>query len=232
LEIIFFSTPELNSVKMAESHVHNESAVALEDQHVHLVYDKIASHFDKTRYKKWPVVEEYLKDKMDQLGADVGCGNGKYLNFNIIGTDYCQKLVQIAGQKGYEGTVGDGLATGFKSDSFDFCISIAVIHHFSTPERRLAAIKELLRIVRPGGSCLVYVWAMEQEKNSRRRFETQDEMVSWKTVEDGEPKTYERYYHLFVKGELDALCEQTQLCQVLESGYDRDNHYVIIKKNV
>ena len=41
-------------------------------------------------------------------------------------------------------------------------ISIAVIHHFSTPERRKEAIAELLRIVKPGGKVLIFVWAMEQ----------------------------------------------------------------------
>jgi tRNA (uracil-5-)-methyltransferase TRM9 len=67
--------------------------------------------------------------------------------------------------------VADGLETGFRSNAFvglliltkDFSISIAVIHHFSTPERRLAAIKELVRITRPGGTILIFVWAMEQE---------------------------------------------------------------------
>ena len=53
----------------------------------------------------------------------------------------------------------------FSSNSFDACISIAVIHHLSTIERRANAIRELLRIVKPGGLVLVYVWAMEQDKD-------------------------------------------------------------------
>ena len=40
---------------------------------------------------------------------------------------------------------------------------IAVLHHLSTPERRLAGLRELVRIIRPGGLVLVYVWALEQE---------------------------------------------------------------------
>lgn len=42
------------------------------------------------------------------------------------------------------------------------CICIAVIHHLSTPARRLAALKELTRIVRPHGRILISVWALEQ----------------------------------------------------------------------
>jgi tRNA (uracil-5-)-methyltransferase TRM9 len=138
-------------------------------------------------------------------------------------------------ERGHEALVSDGLATGFQSDRFvyliheDFGISIAVIHHFSTPERRLQAVKELLRIIKPGGTLLIFVWAMEQEKNSKRRFETQDEMVSWKTKQDGQEVVYHRYYHLFFKGELDELCIKAG-GEVLESGYDRDNHYVILRK--
>ena len=53
----------------------------------------------------------------------------------------------------------------FRSSSFDACISIAVIHHLSTMERRANAIKELLRIVKPRGYVLIYVWALEQDKD-------------------------------------------------------------------
>ena len=53
----------------------------------------------------------------------------------------------------------------FRSSSFDACISIAVIHHLSTTERRANAIKELVRIVKPHGYILIYVWALEQDKD-------------------------------------------------------------------
>ena len=31
-----------------------------ENQHVHQVYEEIAHHFSSTRYKAWPVVEEFI----------------------------------------------------------------------------------------------------------------------------------------------------------------------------
>ena len=49
------------------------------------------------------------------------------------------------------------------------CICIAVIHHLSTPARRLAAIEELSRIVRPGGRILISVWALEQNLKDTRK---------------------------------------------------------------
>merc|ERR1712167_91279 len=57
--------------------------------------------------------------------------------------------------------------------------SIAVFHHFSSHERRVQALSEIARIVRPGGSILIYAWAQEQGSDSRRRFASQDVLVPW-----------------------------------------------------
>lgn len=46
---------------------------------------------------------------------------------------------------------------------FDSVISIAVIHHFSTVTLRVAALREMHRVLKIGGKVLVYVWAFEQE---------------------------------------------------------------------
>lgn len=98
-----------------------------------------------------------------------GCGNGKYLGVNpratIIGSDICPELVSIARSRGHEVAVLDCLHLPYRDSVFDAAICIAVVHHLSTEERRLIALKELARIVRSGGGrMLVYVWAMEQER--------------------------------------------------------------------
>ena len=202
-------------------------AQQLENSKVHQVYEEIASHFSSTRYKKWPVVEEFIPKV--GFGADIGCGNGKYLQPNMIGCDRSSNLISICKDRGHQVFISDCLNTQFRSGIFDFAISIAVIHHLSTPSRRRQAIEEILRILRVGGHALIYVWAFEQE-STKRVFKTQDEMVSWKTLKDGQQVVYDRYYHLFKKGELDQLCIDTKLCEIVKSGYDRDNHYVIVKK--
>ena len=48
----------------------------------------------------------------------------------------------------------------FKPDSFDFAISIAVIHHLSTNTRRLRCMQEIFKVIKPGGSVMICVWAM------------------------------------------------------------------------
>lgn len=62
----------------------------------------------------------------------------------------------------------------FRSNAFDVCLCIAVLHHLSTPERRLAGLKELVRVIRPGGLVLVYVWALEQEAKKVKKSELKE----------------------------------------------------------
>ncbi|KAF4923818.1 tRNA (carboxymethyluridine(34)-5-O)-methyltransferase [Colletotrichum viniferum] len=145
--------------------------------------------------------------------------------------------------------VADSLALPYRPSAFDFAISIAVIHHMSTRERRRAAVAALLSSVRPGGQgqqgggkVLVMVWALEQG-NSRRGWDAgadQDQLVSWVTKgskttdteaaaeEDKKPKdtTYQRYYHLYREGELEEDVVAVG-GRVLESGYERDNWWAI-----
>ncbi|XP_071068727.1 probable tRNA methyltransferase 9B isoform X2 [Dasypus novemcinctus] len=108
------------------------------------------------------------------------CGTGKYLNVNsqvhTLGCDYCGPLVEIARERGCEVLVCDNLHLPFRDRGFDAIISIGVIHHFSTKQRRIRAIKEMARILVPGGQLMIYVWAMEQK---HRHFEKQDVLVPW-----------------------------------------------------
>ena len=70
----------------------------------------------------------------------------------------------------------DNMALPYKDDSFDAVLSIAVIHHIATTERRVRAIRELARILRVGGKIIISVWSMEQR---HRRFESQDVLIPW-----------------------------------------------------
>ena len=58
------------------------------------------------------------------------------------------------------------MALPYKDDSFDAVLSIAVIHHIATTERRVRALRELARILRVGGRIIIrYVltshWSIE-----------------------------------------------------------------------
>ncbi len=237
----------------------------IEKQFVYDVYNKIAPHFSETRYKPWPQVVKFLDSLEDaSLVADVGCGNGKYLRCGseerliMIGTDIAENLLKICKSKNGEVFTADSLKLPVKENSVDHAISIAVLHHFSNDLQRKRAIKELLRIVRPGGKVLVTVWAYEQDK----KFPKQDLFVPWnlqdnfhkKNLDEGieedikiqkpdkddmvekyhdEDKhavVYKRYYHLFVDGELKKLLTDIPNAELIDYFYNKDNWCIIIKK--
>ncbi|KAK4947379.1 tRNA methyltransferase, has a role in tRNA modification [Elasticomyces elasticus] len=220
-----------------------------EEKHVHAVYEEIATHFSETRYKPWPVVDEFLKAlPAGAVGLDIGCGNGKYLSVNkdvfIVASDRSRALVEIARQRQpHSAVVADTLSLPHPRGVFDFAISIAVIHHLSSRDRRIDAIRVILETLRPpskgneGGQALIFVWALEQ-KNSRRgwdRGDQQDQLVPWvlkpmhNTKPDSAPTTYHRYYHLYHEGELENDAE-TAGSRIVKSGYDRDNWWIIIAR--
>ncbi|KAL8867246.1 MAG: hypothetical protein Q9174_005788 [Haloplaca sp. 1 TL-2023] len=227
-----------------------ESPEAYEERQVHKVYEQIASHFSSTRYKPWPIVEQFLKEQSPgSVGLDVGCGNGKYLAVNsdvfIVASDRSENLVKIAGKhQPHSALVADNLFLPHPC-SFDFAISIAVIHHLSTQPRRVQAIASLLETLIPrakaqplthaasGGTALIYVWALEQ-KHSRRGWDEgdqQDVMVPWimkAPSDDGgqDSKTFHRYYHLYRQGELERDIVEAG-GKVMESGYEKDNWWAI-----
>ena len=226
----------------------------IEKKHVYDVYEKIAPHFSHTRYKPWPKVQEFLENiPTGSLNADIGCGNGKYLNVNDktvfnIGTDRCFNLLQICRKKNEKNQVfaADSLKLPFRSGVFDTAISIAVVHHFSNVPLRLRAISEIIRIIAVGGKFLIYVWALEQEK----KFEQQDNFVPWHLQnnyqnenlqvtslgpqivkeEKKNSTVYHRYYHMFKKDELEELLKNFDNIEILDSYYEHANWCCIVKK--
>jgi ubiquinone/menaquinone biosynthesis C-methylase UbiE len=95
-----------------------------------------------------------------------------------IGTDRSYNLLEICKSRdqGFQTFFCDSLKLPVRDGIFDSVISIAVIHHFSTETLRVAALKEMHRILKIGGRVLVYVWAYEQQE---KVFKTQDVFVAW-----------------------------------------------------
>ncbi|KAJ6262135.1 hypothetical protein Dda_2940 [Drechslerella dactyloides] len=229
-----------------------------EEHYVHRVYDRIASHFSATRYKPWPIVNEFLSGlSPGSIGVDLGCGNGKYLNVNpdiyIVGSDrqesnQCQNLAEIAREKSVtqDTIASDILHPPHRPHAFDFALSIAVIHHLSSAVRRREAISSVLGLLKPAGEAraLLYVWALEQ-KTSRRGWDEnspQDVLVPWvlskqftEPMEDQTGDTVNgvepifRYYHLYKNGELEDDIKSAG-GKVLDSGYEKDNWWAIFER--
>ncbi len=230
-----------------------------EKKYVKDVYNSIAEHFSHTRYKAWPSVHAFLKSlPQGSIVGDIGCGNGKYMfcvdHLQFVGSDIAENFAKICKDKDklIQVLVSDTTNVPFRDSSLDHAISIAVIHHLSTADRRKHAIKELLRVVKPNGRVLIYVWAYEQDD---KKFVDQDVFVPWNNQAKFEPKTqpsdiekkineakqtivYQRFYHVFKKGELEELINEIQKemsiqIEVLNSYYDHENWCIeLCKKNL
>lgn len=162
----------------------------------------------------------------------------------MIGKCRSTNLVRIASKyQPHAVVVADILDLPHTSGTFDFAISIAVVHHLSTPERRIEATKCLLAPLKPSGTALIYVWALEQE-SSRRGWTEKDEqdvMVPWvmrgpkkggagdRTDGDGGDRTFHRYYHLYRKGELEQDIYAAG-GEIVEAGYEKDNWWAVARR--
>ena len=72
--------------------------------------------------------------------------------------------------------------------------------------RRYKALKEMIRILKPGGRGVISVWALKQnDRNNNmkvRRFTPGDNYVSWRRKVD--QKIFKRYYYIFDETAFDA----------------------------
>ena len=93
--------------------------------------------------------------------------------------------------------VADGMRLPYANSRFDAVLSIAVLHHITSPLRRIHMLAELLRILRPGGKALVTVWATHQEDMKK--------VAKWQPIhrpdnavkpDDPQSHTYSKSTHL------------------------------------
>ena len=198
------------------------------------VYNKIANHFDRTRQRVWGSVREFM-DRLPYGSSvlDAGCGNGKNMLYraglDICGVDVSEEQIRICLKKNLNVKLGSITQLDYADCAFDSIICIATYHHLSSTSTRSAALNEMYRVLRPGGTVLLTVWAQEQGPDSSFHFTQSDEMVPWTSKDDG--NTYLRYYHIYSCGELEA--EIRLLCpafHVERVGWELGNWYAVVRR--
>lgn len=207
----------------------------METVYVHQVYDKIAHHFDHTRFSVWKCVKSFLNNlESYSVVGDWGCGNGKNMLYRtdlvFYGFDRCQTLVDIAHSKGLNVCHGDCLSPPYSNESFDAIISIAVIHHIANYLDRVRVVQQLVEKLRKGGQALITVWALEQPKKAK--WEDIGEgnfLIPWHNKNDG--VIYTRLYHLFSEDEIKKLFSIFERCIVIKRiEYELGNWCVVFEK--
>ena len=95
--------------------------------------------------------------------------------------------------------------------ALDGVLCIAVLHHISTLERRLAMLAELARVLRCGGRALVTVWASQQEQPGK--------LAKWEPIGEGESCAASGRHHAVMYCVLDE-----QSCPTF-SGWQDGQHF-------
>jgi len=214
-------------------------SIVLETEKVHNIYTIISKHFSTTRKVIWPKIEDFINSfNSNSYILDIGCGNGRNMgtreDCKYVGIDFCEELLKQAKEQiNCSYIKANCINLPFESNTFDYAICIAVIHHLSTKERRLKAIEEINRVLKKNGTALLYVWAFEQPRFVLEK--KQDVDVKWvlqKKYSDNntQDEVYYRYYHLFKQNELEDLIYNIDNVEIIESGNEYNNWYCIIKK--
>jgi ubiquinone/menaquinone biosynthesis C-methylase UbiE len=209
-------------------------------------YDSISESFDIKRYKPWPDTVEFAKIfKKGDLILDIGCGNGRDMRhfessgLKVVGLDISRGQLEIVRSRATRAPLlaqGELCQLPVKGNSADGAILVATIHHLTNPDDRSLALKEVWRCLKPGGRCLLGVWAREQKKFERHLadapdilkefWEPGDILLDWK-MPDG--KIYKRYYHLFSEQEFKDLLARSEF-KVDKIYFSCDNWYALVRK--
>ena len=206
-----------------------------ERDYVLLTYNKIAQNFSDTRHSVWDYVAKFIQSIPESSKVlEVGCGNGKNMrmrsDITFDGCDISPEFVKICKTRGLNVIEANNLDLPYADNSYNFVLSVAVIHHLSSYENRLQSIKELVRISKPNGKIFIEVWAYEQGPESRISFREQDVLVPFKdkvTIEN----LGNRFYHVFREGELKELVSKIDNITIIEEFYEKGNWGIIIQKN-
>jgi len=158
------------------------------------------------------LVSKYIKDGDDII--DIGCSNGysafKQFEYNgttkITGIDFAEKMIEHAQdvkEKKYKDaainfSVGDILDIKFEDNSFDLAYTTRVIINLTNWEDQRKAIKELLRVVKPGGRVIILeaFWEPLVLLNSLRAL---------KNLSPLEMHDFNRYLHI---SKMDSFLEE------------------------
>lgn len=177
------------------------------------VFDQIAPSW--YNYRHWSIFQAELEAlaRRWQKGSllNVGCAHGPDFlpfkdGFKLYGVDFSAEMLKFAekyAQKfGFdvELKLADVRRLPYPDDNFDWAIAVATYHHLGGGEHR-EALKELKRVLKPGGEAFITVWNRGQP---RFWFKPKELKVPWKK----KSRTLYRDYYLFSYNELEKVARE------------------------
>jgi len=159
---------------------------------------------------------------------NVGCAHGPDFipfknSFDLHGVDFSPKMIELARKYAdkFKFSVNlldaDARNLPYADNSFDRAIAVATYHHIEVNEERLQALRELQRVLKPGGEAFITVWNRWQP---RFWLKTKNVLVPWRSKD----RTLYRYYYLFSYRELEELTRKAGF-EVVSSSAESKYHF-------
>lgn len=221
-------------------------------------YSEFASAFSETRSSAQTRLDRivaYIGDAGKVL--DVGCGNGRLAerleregkHARYVGVDVSPQLITIASARKMQlrGVAADlfvaditqaGWSLPFANASFDIAIALAVLHHIPGFDLRLAVLRDIHALLKPGARLILTNWAFGRNVRQRKRIvawsdagfdeqtlEPGDALLAWKRGGVGY-----RFCHLITKEEMIQMAQASGFQVVKQYYADAElNLYSVLK---
>lgn len=199
------------------------------------IWEKIAPSWHSFRQKPFPdIINKLAKEWKPGKLLDIGCGNARNLipfiknKFTCTGIDFSKNMISFAKELLNKNNIKAKLIQApstkipFKPNTFDYIISVAMIHHLTKKERQ-KTLNEIKRTLKPNGKALITVWNKWQ---SRFILSKKNIYIPWKIKQE----IHQRYYYLYNYFELKNQLIKTGFKIEYSEGIFGRNLIFIIKK--
>lgn len=208
-------------------------------------FESFSKSFSKTRKSPWKefnLLAPYIKNAKHIL--DLGCGNGRLLPYireinptaTYTGLDISPSLIQECKLTYPQETfmVGDMTIIPVDSVQFDLIIAMASLHHIDSAKKRKQTIKEVDRMLKPGGHFVGTVWNLHQPKYWKhwwnKKGKLQDVYIPWNDPKA--PRKVHRYYRAFNGRSLKRLLKSTFISPEVRYVNGDENSTILKARNI
>lgn len=199
------------------------------------VWTAIADDFDRTRQRPWPHVAAFLQGLPPaSLVLDLMAGNGRHSRVaaeaahHPVALDWSLPLVRRAhGDK----VLADATRIPLRDGVVDAAVYCAGLHGLPTAEGRIGSLRELRRVLRPGGAAQVTVWSRHAPRFAAADLPPgpADVVVPWRSGETAQ----DRHYHLYtadsLRADLEAAGFEVESLQAVSVAEPRDNLAAVVR---
>ena len=198
------------------------------DSGVQDAFDRIAPGWYNFRHRSrfLPELTELATKWQKGKLLNIGCAHGPDFipfkdTFELYGIDLSAEMLKLAQKYAFKYNYSANLVQAdartlpFADESYDWAIAVATYHHIQGRDNQLKALRELWRVLRPGGEAFMTVWNRWQPQFWLRGAEIDE---PWRIKDE----IVHRYHHLFSYGEFGKLLKEagfTILSADPETGY-------------